>query len=52
MVARGGYKDPGPYQHPAGTPASEYTADMPAPARAAAPRGDAKTRQVRKPTDH
>jgi FtsP/CotA-like multicopper oxidase with cupredoxin domain len=51
-VKRGDYADPGPYKHPAGTIASEYTADMPEPARAAAPRSDAKPLQVRKPSGH
>ncbi|PIM52902.1 copper oxidase [Roseateles chitinivorans] len=51
-VKRGDYADPGPYKHPAGTLASEYTAEMPEPARAAAPAGDAKTLQVRKPSGH
>jgi hypothetical protein len=51
-VARGDFKDPGPYRHPAGTLASEYTADVPEPVRAA----DAKTGparlDVRKPAGH
>jgi FtsP/CotA-like multicopper oxidase with cupredoxin domain len=51
-IKRGDYSDPGPYKHPAGTIASEYTADMPEPARATAPAGDAKTLQVRKPSGH
>ncbi len=51
-VKRGDYADPGPYKHPAGTLANEYTAEMPEPARAAAPAGDAKTLQVRKPSGH
>jgi len=51
-VKRGDYSDPGPYQHPAGTVASEYTADMPAAPHAAAPRADGNTLQVRKPSGH
>ena len=51
-VKRGDYSDPGPYKHPAGTIASEYTAEMPEPARATVPAGDAKTLQVRKPSGH
>ncbi len=51
-VARGDYKDPGPYKHPAGTLASEYTAEMPETVRAPAPQADASTLQVRKPTGH
>jgi hypothetical protein len=51
-VKRGDYTDPGPYKHPNGTLANEYTAEMPEPARAAAPAGDARTLQVRKPSGH
>jgi FtsP/CotA-like multicopper oxidase with cupredoxin domain len=51
-VKRGDFKDPGPYRHPAGTLASEYTAEMPMVVRAAAPEADANTLQVRKPTGH
>jgi FtsP/CotA-like multicopper oxidase with cupredoxin domain len=45
----GDWKDPGPYAHPAGTLASEYTAEPPTPARATAPAADARTLPVRKP---
>jgi FtsP/CotA-like multicopper oxidase with cupredoxin domain len=51
-VARGDYRDPGPYAHPAGTLAREYTAAMPAPVRAPAPPGDSATLRVRKPAGH
>ncbi len=51
-VQRGDFKDPGPYKHPAGTLASEYTAEMPELVRASAPKADAKTLQVRKPSGH
>ena len=51
-IKRGDFKDPGPYKHPAGTLASEYTADMPETVRAPAPKADSKTLQVRKPTGH
>jgi manganese oxidase len=51
-VKRGDYSDPGPYPHPAGTLASEYTGEMAAPVRAAAPKVDADTVQVHKPTGH
>ena len=51
-IQRGDFKDPGPYKHPAGTLASEYTAEMPEVVRAAAPKSDANTLQVRKPTGH
>jgi len=51
-LARGDYRDPGPYRHPAGTLASEYTAEPPEPARAAAPVADDDSLQVRKPGGH
>ena len=51
-VQRGDYTDPGAYKHPAGTLASEYAAEMPEVVRAAAPKADASTLQVRKPTGH
>lgn len=51
-LKRGDYADPGPYRHPAGTLASEYTAALPAPSRAAAPAGDDTTLQVIKPGGH
>jgi len=51
-VARGDYQDPGPYKHPAGTLASEYTAEAPEPVRAPAAKADANTLQIRKPTGH
>jgi len=51
-IGRGDFKDPGPYKHPAGTLASEYTAEVPETVRAPAPRADADTLQVRKPTGH
>jgi len=51
-VRRSDFSDPGPYAHPAGTVASEYTAAMPEAVRAAAPRPDADTLQVRKPKGH
>jgi hypothetical protein len=49
---RGSYKDPGWYRHPAGTVAREFTGAMPQPAQAAAPKADAKTLKVRKPSGH
>ena len=49
-IKRGDFKDPGPYMHPAGTLASEYTAEMPQTVSAPAPQADANTVQVRKPT--
>jgi len=48
----GDFKDPGPYKHPPGTLASEYTAQLPEPARVAALKSDRNTLQVRKPTGH
>ena len=51
-VKQGDYRDPGSYKHPAGTLASEYTAEVPTAPRAAAPKADANTLQVRKPSGH
>ena len=51
-IQRGDFKDPGPYAHPAGKLASEYTAEMPASVRSQAPKADTQTLQVRKPTGH
>jgi hypothetical protein len=51
-IARGDFEDPGPYAHPAGTLASEYTAELAEPVRTAAPRAGAQTLQVRKPPGH
>jgi hypothetical protein len=51
-VKRGSYADPGPYQHPAGTLANEYTAQTPPAPHASAPKADARTLQVRKPSGH
>jgi hypothetical protein len=52
QLARGDFKDPGPYPHPPGTVASEYTAEAPRPARASAPAAGTGTLQVRKPGGH
>ena len=51
-IQRGDFRDPGPYKHPAGTLASEYTADMPEIVSAPAPKADSRTLQVRKSTGH
>ncbi|MET0518527.1 MAG: copper oxidase [Burkholderiaceae bacterium] len=53
-IARGDYADPGPYRHPAGTRAGEYSAALPEPVRAPAPpRADSRPAlQVRKPGGH
>lgn len=48
-VKRGDYRDPGPYRHPPGTVAYEYTGAVQAPTRASAPKADGKTVDVRKP---
>ncbi|WP_024539507.1 multicopper oxidase family protein [Comamonas badia] len=47
----GDYTDPGPYRHPAGTLASEYTAELPEAPQAGAPRTSTAPLQVRKPHD-
>ena len=51
-IRPGDYKDPGPYKHPAGTLASEYTAQTAEAVRAPAPKADSNTLQVRKPRGH
>ncbi len=51
-VRRGDHSDPGPYRHPVGTVASEYTAELPEPPRALAAPPDAATLKIRKPTGH
>jgi len=48
-VAPGDYRDPGPYRHPPGTVAREFTGDAPPPARAASASRDGPTLDVRKP---
>ncbi|WP_280156331.1 copper oxidase [Piscinibacter sp. XHJ-5] len=48
----GDYRDPGFYAHPPGTVAREYTGELQPPTRAAAPKADRKTLQVRKPGAH
>jgi FtsP/CotA-like multicopper oxidase with cupredoxin domain len=49
-VKAGDYKDPGPYKHPQGTVAYEYTGELQQPTRAVGPEADSKTINVRKPT--
>jgi FtsP/CotA-like multicopper oxidase with cupredoxin domain len=51
-IRRGDYQDPGPYAHPAGTLATEYTGEAPELVRAPAPQADAGTLKVRKPSGH
>jgi hypothetical protein len=49
-VRPGDHKDPGWYKHPAGTVAYEFKGEVQPPARAAAPRADERTLDVRKPS--
>jgi FtsP/CotA-like multicopper oxidase with cupredoxin domain len=49
-VKRGDYKDPGWYKHPAGTVAYEFNGAPQMPTRAAGPKPDARTLNVRKPS--
>ncbi|OYY64306.1 MAG: copper oxidase [Burkholderiales bacterium 28-67-8] len=51
-LRRGDYRDPGHYQHPPGTLASEYTDEPGTPVRATSSNTDPATLQVRKPTGH
>jgi len=51
-VARGDFKDPGWFKHPAGTVAREYTGALEEPARGRAPKADANTLRARKPSGH
>jgi hypothetical protein len=52
-LAKGDYKDPGPYQHPKNTRAYEYTGEVPEVKRAATVETQpAVELQVRKPTGH
>jgi hypothetical protein len=52
-VKPGDYRDPGWFKHPAGTIPREYTADDDDSApRAAQPKADDRTLQVRKPSGH
>jgi len=51
-IRPGDYKDPGPYKHPAGTLAGEYTAETAEAVRTPAPQADSNTLQVRKPRGH
>ncbi|MBL8301894.1 MAG: copper oxidase, partial [Ideonella sp.] len=52
-LARGDWRDPGPYRHPAGTLANEYTVGTPPATRApASPAAGSTPLQVRKPHGH
>jgi FtsP/CotA-like multicopper oxidase with cupredoxin domain len=51
-VRPGDYKDPGPYRHPPGTVAYEYTGQLQEPARAAAAAPGKTDLSVRRPSGH
>ena len=51
-VKPGDYKDPGPYKHPPGTVAYEYTGQLQEPARAQAPAPGKTNLSVRRPSEH
>lgn len=51
-VARGDFKDPGWFKHPAGTVAREYTGALEEPVRGRASKADANTLKARKPSGH
>ena len=51
-IRRGDYRDPGNYQHPAGTVASEYTGELPSSVLATPPTTHAEALRVRKPGGH
>ena len=51
-VRPGDYKDPGPYRHPAGTVAYEYTGQLHEPTRAAASAPGKTHLSVRRPSGH
>jgi FtsP/CotA-like multicopper oxidase with cupredoxin domain len=51
-LQRGDHRDPGHYQHPPGTLASEYTDAPGTPVRATSSNTDPATLQVRKPAGH
>ncbi|HYR25810.1 MAG TPA: copper oxidase [Aquabacterium sp.] len=51
-VKTGDYRDPGPYRHPAGTLANEYTAELPEPVRVSTQPAPADALKVRKPNGH
>lgn len=51
-VKPGDYRDPGFYKHPPGTVAYEFKGELQTPSRAAGPKADAKTLNVRKPSGH
>jgi hypothetical protein len=51
-LARNDYKDPGWYQHPAGTLAYEWNGDAPAAARRPAAKPEGRELRARKPSGH
>jgi FtsP/CotA-like multicopper oxidase with cupredoxin domain len=51
-VRSGDYKDPGPYRHPAGTVAYEYTGQLQEPTRAVAPAPGKTNLSVQRPSGH
>jgi FtsP/CotA-like multicopper oxidase with cupredoxin domain len=51
-VKPGDFKDPGWFQHPAGTVAREFTGELEQPTCGRAPAGDGKTFNARKPSGH
>jgi hypothetical protein len=51
-VKAGDYTDPGWFKHPPATLAREYTGELEAPVRGAAPKADADTLKARKPAGH
>jgi FtsP/CotA-like multicopper oxidase with cupredoxin domain len=51
-VRSGDYKDPGPYRHPAGTVAYEYTGQLQEPTRAVAPAPGKTNLSVHRPSGH
>lgn len=51
-LQRGDFRDPGPYRHPPGTLAHEFTGEVGAAVRAPSAPPDGSTLQVRKPQGH
>lgn len=51
-LQRGDFRDPGPYRHPPGTQAHEFTGEVGAAVRAPSAPPDGSTLQIRKPQGH
>jgi hypothetical protein len=51
-IARGDYKDPGWYQHPAGTVAYEWSGEAPPPRRQPPAKSEGVPWRARKPSGH